>query len=254
MPNHIRLKTVVIGSCGIGKTSLAHVLVYEQFPNHKIPTVTDNCFKYISTNSLSQLNNEWKQKYKNISFYTCDTASADIYDRIRPLIYRDCNIALICFDINQKSTFEQVNIKCIPEINLYTSNDITKILVGLKSDTRELYVSKTITENVDLISHYLYNNNYNDKNKNDSCHPNNRKLWKFHIPLTLIEMIKKYIGPNADMSIVLYAEAVEFATSQNMVYLECSALKQQGVSELLNTAGATYLNNKYFTKNGCVTM
>ena len=63
-----------------------------------------------------------------------DTAGQEDYDRLRPLSYTDAHCVLICFSVNDKTSFENVADKWIPEVTHFSKCPI--VLVGLKSDLR----------------------------------------------------------------------------------------------------------------------
>ena len=72
-----------------------------------------------------------------------DTAGQSDFDRIRPLSYRDADVFLICFSLIEKSSFENVIAKWIPEVQHHTPG-VPYIIVGTKSDLRfdEAVISK----------------------------------------------------------------------------------------------------------------
>ena len=72
-----------------------------------------------------------------------DTAGQSDFDRIRPLSYRGTDIFLICFSLIEKSSFENVKDKWIPEVQHHVPG-APYIIVGTKSDLRfdEAVISK----------------------------------------------------------------------------------------------------------------
>merc|ERR1712207_113986 len=65
-----------------------------------------------------------------------DTNGSEDFDRLRPLIYRDTNIFLVCFAVNDRASAENVRNKWIPELAHHRPG-ISYILCGMKSDLRD---------------------------------------------------------------------------------------------------------------------
>ncbi|XP_069789387.1 rho-related GTP-binding protein RhoF [Narcine bancroftii] len=57
------------------------------------------------------------------------------YDRLRPLSYQDTNVILICYDVTNPTSFENVRIKWAPEVNHFCQ-DTPILLIGCKTDLR----------------------------------------------------------------------------------------------------------------------
>ncbi|XP_041058157.1 rho-related GTP-binding protein RhoF isoform X2 [Carcharodon carcharias] len=72
---------------------------------------------------------------KKISLTLYDTAGQEDYDRLRPLSYQDTNIFLICYDVTNPTSFENVRIKWVPEVNHFCQG-APMLLIGCKTDLR----------------------------------------------------------------------------------------------------------------------
>ena len=72
-----------------------------------------------------------------------DTAGKSDYDRLRPLSYPQTDVFLICCSLIEKSSFENVKAKWIPELQHHAPG-VPYIIVGTKSDLRfdEAVISK----------------------------------------------------------------------------------------------------------------
>ncbi len=46
----------------------------------------------------------------------CDTDGQEVYDRLRPLSYRQTDVFLVCFSVVTYSSYENVKEKWVPEI------------------------------------------------------------------------------------------------------------------------------------------
>ncbi|KAA0704351.1 Rho-related GTP-binding protein [Triplophysa tibetana] len=117
------LKIVVVGDGGCGKTSLLMVYAKDDFPEKYAPSVFD---KYVATVNHGG---------KDIQLNLYDTAGQEDYDRLRPLSYQDVNLVLICYDVTNPTSFENVTIKWFPEVHHFCPNTPI-ILIGCKTDLR----------------------------------------------------------------------------------------------------------------------
>ncbi|XP_017266077.2 rho-related GTP-binding protein RhoF [Kryptolebias marmoratus] len=118
------LKIVIVGDGGCGKTSLLMVYAKGDFPEKYAPSVFE---KYIKTISLGG---------KEIKLNLYDTAGQDDYDRLRPLSYQEADLVLVCFDVTNPTSFENVAIKWHPEVRHFCG-EAPVILIGCKTDLRK---------------------------------------------------------------------------------------------------------------------
>ncbi|XP_010778608.1 rho-related GTP-binding protein RhoF [Notothenia coriiceps] len=118
------LKIVIVGDGGCGKTSLLMVYAKGDFPEKYAPSVFE---KYVTTISLGG---------KEIKLNLYDTAGQDDYDRLRPLSYQEADLILVCFDVTNPTSYENVLIKWHPEVKHFC-RDTPVILIGCKTDLRK---------------------------------------------------------------------------------------------------------------------
>lgn len=118
------LKIVIVGDGGCGKTSLLMVYAKGDFPETYAPSVFE---KYTTTICLGG-------KETKLNLY--DTAGQDDYDRLRPLSYQEASVVLVCFDVTNPTSFENVLIKWFPEVKHFC-RDTPLILIGCKTDLRK---------------------------------------------------------------------------------------------------------------------
>ncbi|WUR04194.1 Rho GTPase [Vairimorpha necatrix] len=121
-------KVVVVGDGACGKTCLLEVFRRNQFPASYVPTVVDNFAKDV----LIQTSNG-EQKIVNLALW--DTAGQEDYDTIRPLSYRDTDLVLICYTIENKNKLSNINRKWLMEIKNYCPG-AGFFLIALKTDLR----------------------------------------------------------------------------------------------------------------------
>ncbi|XP_051971831.1 rho-related GTP-binding protein RhoF [Xyrauchen texanus] len=118
------LKIVIVGDGGCGKTSLLMVYAKGDFPEKYAPSVFE---KYVTTVSYGG---------KDIQLNLYDTAGQEDYDRLRPLSYQDVNLVIICYDVTNPTSFENVTIKWFPEVRHFCK-DAPIVLIGCKTDLRK---------------------------------------------------------------------------------------------------------------------
>ncbi|XP_003227977.1 rho-related GTP-binding protein RhoF [Anolis carolinensis] len=119
-----QVKMVVVGDGGCGKTSLLLVYARGAFPEQYAPSVFE---KYTTSVTVGK---------KEVLLHLYDTAGQDDYDRLRPLSYQNTNVVLICYDVMNPTSFENVLIKWSPEVNHFCRG-IPIVLVGCKTDLRK---------------------------------------------------------------------------------------------------------------------
>lgn len=122
--NKVSGKIVVVGDGACGKTCLLEVFKRNQFPEEYIPTVVDNFVKDVVIND-----NE------TVSLTLWDTAGQEDYDSVRPLSYKDTDLVLLCYTIENAKVISNIPNKWLFEIKNYCPN-ASYILVGLKGDLR----------------------------------------------------------------------------------------------------------------------
>ncbi|XP_075754751.1 rho-related GTP-binding protein RhoF isoform X1 [Pelodiscus sinensis] len=118
------LKIVIVGDGGCGKTSLLMVYAKGAFPEKYAPSVFE---KY--TTSITVGN-------KEVILNLYDTAGQEDYDRLRPLSYQNTNLVLICYDVMNPTSYDNVLIKWYPEVSHFCRG-VPLILIGCKTDLRK---------------------------------------------------------------------------------------------------------------------
>ncbi|XP_077399012.1 rho-related GTP-binding protein RhoF [Vanacampus margaritifer] len=119
-----QLKIVIVGDGGCGKTSLLMVYAKDDFPEKYAPTV----FEKFATSVVL--------RGKQVKLNVCDTAGQEDYDRLRPLSYQEAHLILLCFDVTNPTSFDNVTIKWHPEVKHFC-RDVPVILIGCKTDLRK---------------------------------------------------------------------------------------------------------------------
>ncbi|XP_040190537.1 rho-related GTP-binding protein RhoG-like isoform X1 [Rana temporaria] len=117
------IKCVVVGDGVVGKTCLLVCYTTNSFPKEYIPTV------------IAPYNAQITVDGKAVSLNLWNTASQDVYRPVRALVYPETNVAIICFDISDPSSYESVQNYWYPEVRHHCPN-IPILLVGTKKDLR----------------------------------------------------------------------------------------------------------------------
>jgi Ras-related protein Rab-1A len=118
-------KIVMLGDSGVGKSTLADRVACID-PNNFIihggqPTIGVD-FKTIEYT---------RQEYKT-KLIIFDLAGQERFKTITISYFKNTHGALICFDLTNRNSFQNVR-NWLEELNIYT-NDVVKIMVGLKQD------------------------------------------------------------------------------------------------------------------------
>ncbi|KAM9347303.1 ras-related protein Rab-17-like [Symphorus nematophorus] len=121
----LRVKMVLLGSSGVGKSSLALRFVKDEFRSTS-PTV--GCAYLARVVHLSNV---------TLRFEIWDTAGQEKYHSVTPLYYRGAHAALLVYDISKRETFirAQVWLKELEKQHIPGSTVIW--LVGNKGDLAE---------------------------------------------------------------------------------------------------------------------
>ncbi|XP_077604027.1 rho-related GTP-binding protein RhoF isoform X3 [Crocuta crocuta] len=123
-PGRKELKIVIVGDGGCGKTSLLMVYSQGSFPEHYAPSVFE---KYTASVTVGS---------KEVTLNLYDTAGQEDYDRLRPLSYQNTHLVLICYDVMNPTSYENVLIKWFPEVTHFCRGT-PMVLIGCKTDLRK---------------------------------------------------------------------------------------------------------------------
>ena len=117
-----KLKFIVIGDAGVGKTNIIHRFVKGEFKNEYHLTLGMD---------FSSYNLELDDKLFTLQLW--DTAGSEKFRSITKGYYKNSICALVVYDITNERSFNSVS-NWIEDCNNYTNKNIILILVGNKSD------------------------------------------------------------------------------------------------------------------------
>ncbi|KAF6767678.1 Small GTPase superfamily [Kalmanozyma brasiliensis GHG001] len=120
----LQRKVLVLGDGASGKTSLLFVLIRHNFPDHYEPTVFEN-YTHLMHSSKAE-----------VELTLWDTAGQEEFDKLRSLSYADTDVVLLCFDVANSVSLENVESRWIPEIRQHTPQ-APIVLIALKCDLRD---------------------------------------------------------------------------------------------------------------------
>jgi len=117
------IKVVVVGDGTVGKTCLLISYTKNSFPKKYLPTVFDNYLAKV------------QYKKQEVMMELWDTAGQEEFDRIRPLSYKDTDIFLLCFAVDNERSIKNITSKWVPEVKHHCPTG-KLLVVGTKQDLR----------------------------------------------------------------------------------------------------------------------
>ncbi|BES97483.1 RHO [Nesidiocoris tenuis] len=118
------LKITAVGDGMVGKTCLLITYTNKSFPTKYVPTVFDNFPDTLTVDG---------QEYNAVLW---DTAGQEDYERLRPLSYTQTDCFLLCFSVNNRTSYDNIVSKWHPELKHHCPN-VPIILIGTKTDLRD---------------------------------------------------------------------------------------------------------------------
>ena len=116
-------KCVVVGDGTVGKTCMLSVYAKKGFPTKYIPTIFDNYSATVDVEGAP------------IQLALWDTAGQEEFDKLRLLSYPKSHVFIICFAVDNATTFANVKERWYAELRPYLTA-AKVILVGTKADRR----------------------------------------------------------------------------------------------------------------------
>ena len=157
----INYKFVLIGNSGAGKTSFFRKLSTGEFYEKNISTI--GVEKKTLELNLDIINDEGKTEKKSFVISLFDTAGQEKFRSITHNYYKEADGILLIYDIDDKSSFESIEMWIESIRQNMGSNDVSKyamVLIGNKSDLIEEEIkerevtedeAKQICEKYDII-------------------------------------------------------------------------------------------------------
>ncbi|XP_074581777.1 ras-related protein RABF1-like [Curcuma longa] len=125
-PKNLRVKLVLLGDSGVGKSCIVLRFVRGQFdPTSKVT---------VGASFLSQT--LALQDSTTVKFEIWDTAGQERYASLAPLYYRGAAVAIVVYDITSEETFKKAQY-WVKELQKHATPGIVMALVGNKADLQE---------------------------------------------------------------------------------------------------------------------
>ncbi|XP_013117917.2 ras-related protein Rac1-like [Stomoxys calcitrans] len=119
------IKCVILGNCGVGKSSLLHSYINRGFTEPP----RFSCGPY-----LTKVTGPDRELVDLLIF---DTLSSKDCDRINRLSYRHTDVFLLCFSVATPDDFYYVRLRWLPEVRDHCPPSVPIVLVGTKLEMRE---------------------------------------------------------------------------------------------------------------------
>ena len=112
------LKIVLLGGNKVGKTSIISRLI-SNLPKNELDSITQaNC-------SLKTIDVE--NENKSITFELWDTPNKEIYQTIKKDFYKNVQVIILVYDINNKKTYDEIKNYWIFETKKYSNSETCKL-------------------------------------------------------------------------------------------------------------------------------
>ena len=120
-----KLKVVVVGDSGVGKTNLIKRFIQNTFTENSKATV-----------GVEFISKSYKINDQVFKIEIWDTAGQERYKSITAAYYKGAKGALIVYDTTQKESFENID-KWMREIKEKSSKDMKLMIIGNKTDLKD---------------------------------------------------------------------------------------------------------------------
>ena len=139
---------ITVGNSSVGKTSLIHRIVYQQFTESLRPTIAISELPVVIVTDKGNA---------NITLY--DTCGHEKYISLTKNYYKSADGILLVFDLTDFKSFESLKM-WIKDIELNADDNKLKevIVLGNKSDCDNAFIRENMVR--ELLSHYNYSYYY----------------------------------------------------------------------------------------------
>ena len=128
---YIKIKTILIGESGVGKTNLINIAKKEKFNPNQVATVNCSFFK-----------TEFIVEDIKFNIYLWDTIGQEKLKSLTKIFFKNSKIVILVYDITNKNSLNQLDfwLKQVKE----TLGD--KIILGVLGNKKDLFINEEVTE------------------------------------------------------------------------------------------------------------
>ena len=127
----IKLKTILIGQSGVGKTNLINIAREEKFNPSQVTTVNCSFFK-----KIMNVDN------KLFNIYLWDTIGQEKLKSLTKIFFKNAKIVILVYDITNKKSLEELNY-WLKEVKESLGENI---ILGVLGNKKDLFVNEEVTE------------------------------------------------------------------------------------------------------------
>ncbi|EGR26932.1 ras oncogene family protein, putative [Ichthyophthirius multifiliis] len=120
-----KYKLVFLGDQAVGKTSIINRFMFDTFDGKDHPTV-----------GIDFISKTLYYEDRTIRLQLWDTAGQERFRSLIPSYIRDSAVAVICYDITNKSSFENIT-KWVEDVRAERGQEVIICLVGNKTDMQD---------------------------------------------------------------------------------------------------------------------
>ncbi|KAL7714496.1 Rho family GTPase [Entamoeba marina] len=126
-----QIKLVIIGDKNVGKNSLVDAYFLNEYPPDYVSKTFSGC---IITTKIDN----------KIVVIDCWLTSASDSEEVRKISYADADCFLLCFSIDDRTTFDNLRTKWVKEISNSINKEPKFFIVGTKADLRPSYPTEIV--------------------------------------------------------------------------------------------------------------
>jgi len=130
VPRETRVKLVLLGDTGVGKSAIVVRFVQGEFSNESKVTVGA---AFLAKALRIPGHDSTGVTDRVVKFEIWDTAGQERYASLAPLYYRGAGAAVVVYDITSTASFEKARF-WVKELQKHASPNINMVLVGNKKD------------------------------------------------------------------------------------------------------------------------
>ncbi|MHA1729908.1 MAG: Rab family GTPase [Promethearchaeota archaeon] len=124
-------KIALLGTAGVGKTSLIYRYIDKKFSEDYKPTLGAS----IIAQDIHLMFNGSRNKIRMVIW---DLAGQEKYESVRPMYFQGCIGAILVYDVTRIPTFQEIERKWLLDFKTYAKNGSTYFLIGNKTDLTDL--------------------------------------------------------------------------------------------------------------------